>query len=153
MMDLDGDISFSDPGDGDSLARAPLGRPRKTEPAEYVKWSKESDTYGEWMRRVARNQLNRGERATLDEERRWDAAHPTEVAALDALVGRTVKLVKTMKTLREDIECAASKRDVPATYPKGMRLRVRARLGANLLVYTGDGCALSVRPDWVERDG
>lgn len=56
-------------------------------------------TYAEDLRSKPRSALTRAERAQLDDEDAWAAAHPSEVARLDAFVGQRVVLRKEHRTL------------------------------------------------------
>lgn len=110
---------------------------------------REGATYGEWIRAAPPNQLTRAERKLLHEEREWENGNVPMVGLLDAMVGRTWRLRRDMTTLSQEAEGQTWKRG-PSHYPKAMRVRVFARVGAYLLGRTIDGAVLRLKMEWLE---
>jgi len=71
--------------------------------------SRDEGTYAEELRSKPRNALTRSERAQLVEEDAWAAAHSTEVARLDAFVGKRVVLRKERHSIGGKVVLAGTK--------------------------------------------
>lgn len=110
------------------------------------------ETYGERRLRLWRSgehgELTKGERAELEEFDAWDAAHPREVDALEALVGATVALREAHRTWAVDVT-DESVRALVRSHAKSTRMVVRARMRERLLATAEDGFVLLVRREWL----
>lgn len=113
------------------------------------KWSKDHETYGEWLRSAPRSELTKSEQRLVDESLAWELANPATVAFLDRMVGREVALRKDAVTFAEDVLPHVPGRYVPRSYQAGMKLCAFARVGAYLLARTEDGDVLQLRAEWI----
>lgn len=113
------------------------------------KWSKDRETYGEWLRSAPRSDLTASEQRLVDESLAWERANPATVALLDRLVGTSVRLKKSVITFADDVLPHVQGQRVPHSYPENMRLWAYARIGAYLLAKTEDGDVLQLRVEWI----
>lgn len=114
------------------------------------RWTRETCTYGEWVRAQDPATLTTSEWDTLQVERKWEAENQAVVAELDALVGFAVVLRKSMRSLYNEADDDEGRAHGRIVYPKGMKLVVVARLGKNLLTQTDMGFYLLVLPRWIK---
>lgn len=121
----------------------------KAEDPERKRWRRAAETYGQWLRAQPIEKLTRDERTRLREEREWETENRAAVVQLDAAVGHVHVLRRDMTTLSNEAEREAFRRGT-RVYPKGLRVRVFARVGACLLGRTGDGFVLKLKLEWLE---
>lgn len=119
------------------------------------------ETYGVYLRDPNNySKLSLLEKRELLAERAWELENPREVAELNALIGRTVRLVRNFRTYGLDehdkpvepgaVPAQQKAANVgPTSYLQGRRLRVFARAGRRVLARMQDGVVLQVRKEWV----
>lgn len=118
-------------------------------------------TYGEELRTWDAEKLTRGELVQLRQEREWEASNPQEVAALDALVGQRVVLVKkdrdrSYATWAEELSPEHRRIPwlpagslIPTHLRPGLSFVVVMRLGERLLGIDAVGEPWLLRREWL----
>lgn len=107
--------------------------------------------YGLWRRQASRLELDAYERRARDADEAWDLRHPEEADKLDALIGRTVALLREREGY-PDPDTGEGR-----VYRRGCLFKVRGRVRDGLLVDkigAGDNdVPLLLKADWVKGTG
>lgn len=115
-------------------------------------------TFGECLVLADPAHLTRGEHNALRDRRRWDAEHPKEAAEAEALIGRVVRLKRTMTTIQATAEAETNmgrRKAGRGVIDAGARFRVVARVRDRLIAHSEpfvrmDQVHYMLRMDWVE---
>jgi hypothetical protein len=116
---------------------------------------KAATTYAEWLVNPDhRRFLTRAELRKLQADAEWVKENPEQAAELEALIGKTVALVRTFNTIAASSDFCAEEpaRDrAPKVHRRGARFEVILRLFDEVLARGEDNTVLLLKPDWIRE--
>lgn len=107
------------------------------------------NTYGQALRSTDPSKLTRREREWLESERAWDAANPALVKALDALVGKYVRLRENHPSYEVDVPAEELRGRTPIRYRSDVVYLIKYRAREYLVGDPVAGELLQLRIEWV----